>query len=205
MRNALRQRESDLQYRKVAEHFAHLDIHPGYLAELSRDPVTPTRKIIPREPSLIPERTSFPQSLDYICFAVAFIGLIVALTTAFIYYGRTTLTSQQPVVFQSPKTDPNILRLDESVRRLSIALATVITSMQESSNTSSLENAKTVEVVVQKANLRMAATKASSAIMAVAKGTTLVVETEEEGWLRVFAPSGELLWIQRELTAETAS
>lgn len=206
MRSALRQRDSDLQYREVADHFARLDIHPGYLAELAREPIKPTSGIVAKENATILVLAPAYAAIDYISFGAALLGLIVALSTAIMYYSRTSSPGQHVVsTVSSPLPDPNILRLDESVRRLSIALATVVSSMQERSHPSTPENAKTVEVVVQKANLRAAATKASSSVMAVARGTTLVVNTEESDWLRVFAPSGELLWIQRELTSDTVS
>lgn len=140
-------------------------------------------------------------AMDYISFGVALIGLIVALSTAFIYYGRTAFISQQPVIAQSPIPDPNIHRLDESVRRLSIALATVVSNMQERSHPSIEENSKTVEVVVQKANLRIAPDRVSSAVMAVGLGTTLLVDSEEQDWLKVFAPNGQLVWIAKELVS----
>lgn len=201
MRSALRQRDSDLQYREVAEHFARLDIHPGYLAELVREPITPTSGIVANNHVADPARMHVSAAMDYISFGVALIGLIVALSTAFIYYGRTAFISQQPVIAQSPIPDPNIHRLDESVRRLSIALATVVSNMQERSHPSIEENSKTVEVVVQKANLRIAPDRVSSAVMAVGLGTTLLVDSEEQDWLKVFAPNGQLVWIAKELVS----
>lgn len=203
MRSALRQRESDLQYREVAAHFARLDIHPGYLAELAREPIKPTSGIVAKENATIPVLTHAYAAIDYISFGTALLGLIVALSTAIMYYSRTSSVGQHAgATVSSPLPDPNLLRLDESVRRLSIALATVVSSMQERSHASTEANSKTAEVIVQKANLRIAPDRLSSAVMAVGLGTNLLVDSEEKDWLRVFAPNGELVWIAKELVSD---
>lgn len=52
-----------------------------------------------------------------------------------------------------------------------------------------------VEVAVQKANLRIGPGLDQSPLMVVSSGTRLVVETEQNGWYRVTAPSGSQAWI----------
>ena len=198
MRNALRQRESDLQYQEVAKHFARLDIHPGYLAELVREPIRPSCGIVTKDHVAHPVRMHVSAAMDYLSFGIALIGLIVALSTAVIYYGRTVFISQRPVTAQSPIPDPNIHRLDESVRRLSIALGTVISRL-EKTRTAEQDYGKIVRVTATKANLRIAPSNHSSAVMAVSQGTNLLVDSEEIGWFKVFAPNGQTLWISKEL------
>lgn len=51
-------------------------------------------------------------------------------------------------------------------------------------------------VAVDKADLRLGPGKNHSALMAVPRGSRLVVETRQGEWYRVFAPSGERAWIQ---------
>ena len=51
-------------------------------------------------------------------------------------------------------------------------------------------------VSVDKADLRLGPGKNHSALMAVPRGSRLVVETRQGEWYRVFAPSGERAWIQ---------
>ncbi|MBN8548215.1 MAG: hypothetical protein J0M12_02745 [Deltaproteobacteria bacterium] len=196
------QRDSALQYEKLVEHSARLEIHPGYLAELANEPVLPNSRLSTNNFNALGPRAPENAAMHYISFGAAFIGLIVSLSTAFLYCGRMPTFVKHTVSAPSPMTHPDLLRLDESVRRLSIALAAVISSMQEHSNPSTIEQAKTVEVVVQKANLRIAPDTRSSAVMAIAHGSRLLVESERNGWLRVFAPSGEVLWIQKALTSE---
>jgi len=50
-------------------------------------------------------------------------------------------------------------------------------------------------VSVDKADLRLGPGKNHSALMAVPRGSRLVVETRQGEWYRVFAPSGERAWI----------
>lgn len=57
----------------------------------------------------------------------------------------------------------------------------------------------TVFVTVPKANLRAGPGLNTSAVMAVSRGTELLVDTVEGPWLRVFAPNGERLWVAREI------
>lgn len=205
MRSALRQRESDLQYREVAEHFARLDIHPGYLAELAREPNSPNHSIAANNYSRVPAFTHPIPAMDYISFGVAMVGLIVSISTAITYYGRTNQISQQPVTAQSPIPDPNIVRLNDSVRRLGLALSIVVADMQAHSSPSDTAQGKVVEVIVPKANLRIAPDNRSSAVMAIARGSRLLVDLEQSEWLKVFAPSGESLWIQKALTSEKSN
>jgi FtsZ-binding cell division protein ZapB len=51
-------------------------------------------------------------------------------------------------------------------------------------------------VAVDKADLRLGPGKNHSALMAVPRGSRLVIETRQGEWYRVFAPSGERAWIQ---------
>ena len=57
----------------------------------------------------------------------------------------------------------------------------------------------TVTVIVPKANLRTAPNINSEAIAAVSEGTQLVLETTVGEWLGVLAPSGERVWIKKNL------
>ena len=52
-------------------------------------------------------------------------------------------------------------------------------------------------VVVDKAYLRSGPGKQHSPVMAVARGTRLVVERQEGEWLRVVGPTGESVWVSR--------
>lgn len=202
MRNSLRQRESDLQYQEVAKHFARLDIHPGYLSELAREPLRPTNRVATVPDVRNPLRTHATSALDYISFGVALIGMIVAISTAFIFYQRVNQAPPPAVAAQAALPDPNIARLNESVRRLGLALSMVVADMQENPRRSDAEGGKVVEVAAQKANLRIAPDTGSSAVMAIARGSRLLVDLEQNEWLRVFAPNGQSLWLQKALTNE---
>jgi len=50
-------------------------------------------------------------------------------------------------------------------------------------------------VIVDKADLRLGPGKNHSALMAVPRGSRLVVEAREGDWYRVFAPNGERAWV----------
>jgi hypothetical protein len=56
-------------------------------------------------------------------------------------------------------------------------------------------------VDVDKAELRLGPGKNHSALMTVAKGSRLAVETRQGEWLRVFAPNGQRAWILAKLVA----
>lgn len=200
MRNALRQRESDIQYQEVAKHFARLDIHPGYLSELAREPLRPTNIVATVPHVRNPVRMHATFAMDYISFGVALIGMIVAISMVCIYYLQANQTPQAAVAAHANLPDPNIARLNESVRRLGLALSIVLEDMQENTRQPDVEEGRVVEVAVQKANLRIAPDTRSSAVMAIARGSRLLVDLEQSDWLRVFAPNGQTLWLQKSLT-----
>lgn len=206
MRSALRQRESDLQYRKVAEHFANLDIHPGYLAEL--EPKTLNRQV-PTSGTLAADCSSVATparknsgTADYIAFGFSLMGLIISVTAVLAVYLQPSQSKTQPrVVPESTQLDPNIARLEESVRRLSLALTTIVARIEKDNFPSDRDTGIVVEVVVNKANLRIAPGTEASSVMAVSRGTKLLVDTEEAQWLRVFAPNGQSLWVARDVVS----
>ncbi len=56
-------------------------------------------------------------------------------------------------------------------------------------------------VVVDKAQLRTGPGKDNSPLMAVSKGTRLVIETRQGDWYRVVAPSGARAWVSSDIVA----
>ena len=61
--------------------------------------------------------------------------------------------------------------------------------------------ASVVSVEVDKANLRAGPGKNHSALMTVKRGTRLVVETRQNDWLRITAPSGSRAWVSTDVVA----
>lgn len=200
MRSALRPRESDVKYREVADHFARLDIHPGYLAALGRS-ASPHGPFSPEPISHVSRRQTMPW-LDYVAFGVALGALLLSLGITAMYLNRSVV--QTTVGIPSPLVRPNtdIVRLEDSVRKLSIALASVVNRIEQGDQAHLTTDAPIVEVVVPKANLRVAPLKNSSTVMAVSAGTRLVVDSKENDWLRVFSPTGELLYISADLVTD---
>ena len=47
--------------------------------------------------------------------------------------------------------------------------------------------------------LRSGPGKNYSALMAVAEGTELIVDGEQDDWIRVISPTGELAWVSRQV------
>lgn len=68
---------------------------------------------------------------------------------------------------------------------------------QDESDT--LNESDVATVIVDKANLRSGPGKEYPAIMAISKGTRLLVEEQQKDWFRVVAPTGESLWVAREV------
>jgi hypothetical protein len=60
-------------------------------------------------------------------------------------------------------------------------------------------------VVAEKANLRSAPGLNNSPMMTVPRGTTLVVETRQGDWYRVYAPNGTRAWVASEVLEFTPS
>ena len=207
MRNALQQRESDVQYREVTEHFARLDIHPGYLAEFEYsskrrgDSLAPDSNLHAAPPFAPASRTGY-QPMDYVAFGGSFLGLILSLLTALLYFNRHEIAEPTKVERQYGQSDPRILRLDESVRKLGHALATVISRIESQPSSTHIPQGRILEVIASKANLRIAPRKDASAVMAVSAGTRLLVHDQLNDWFQVYAPSGELLWISESVLSK---
>jgi hypothetical protein len=67
------------------------------------------------------------------------------------------------------------------------------------------EDVPVITVVADKANLRTGPGAENSPLMAISKGTRLVVEKREGEWYRVVTPSGTRAWISAEVVAFGAS
>lgn len=209
MRNALRQRESDVQYREVTEHFARLDIHPGYLAEFEPSSRRPgdslaSDSILHAAPHFAPVSRTGYQPMDYVAFGLSFLGLILSLITSLLYFNREEIAEPPKVEIQYRQSDPRILRLDESVRQLGLALATVISRIEQQPGSTIAPLGPLLEVIAPKANLRIAPRRDASAVMAISAGTRLLVHDQLDDWFQVYAPSGELLWISESATGKVA-
>ncbi len=63
------------------------------------------------------------------------------------------------------------------------------------------EDVPVVTVIAEKANLRTGPSGENSPLMAVSKGTRLVVEKREGEWYRVITPSGTRAWVSAEVVA----
>lgn len=86
----------------------------------------------------------------------------------------------------------------QKVGGVSVAAAAPAVS-RSSSNRS--EDVPVITVVADKANLRTGPGAENSPLMAVSKGTRLVVEKREGEWYRVVTPSGTRAWISAEVVA----
>ena len=144
-------------------------------------------------------------SLSITAFLVSSIVTILYLITPAQRLQITTPIAQVPV-----DTRFEFSRIDERIGRLARAITIIASSSDQGGSPSisvmnlpkTAESPNLVQVAVPKANLRIRPDRKSSAIMAISEGTTLLVNDRVDEWIQVFAPSGELLWIAKALTAE---
>lgn len=201
MRSALRQRDSDLQYREVADQFARLDIHPGYLTELTTRQPENVRRTAISQPPISNQKIGPNKWLDYFSLGAAIVGLSISILVVGSYLKNTVQTVASIHEVRQIIPDPNITRIDGAIHKLSLALVAVVARIEAEARPDRQANSVIAQVVVQKANLRIAPRKNASAVMAVSSGTKLLVDTTDGDWLRIYAPSGELLWIARQNTS----
>ena len=200
--------EAERQQQAMAEHFLELGIHPGYLEEFGHP--AGTRSDSPNSklcgiPIIAPVSRAGYQSIDYFAFGLSFIGLILSVITAVLYFNRHELTETPKIVLQNKESDPKIIRLDESVRQLGLALGTVISRIEQQPSNTTAPLGPLLEVVAPKANLRIAPRRNASAVMAISAGTRLLAHDQLNDWFQVYAPSGELLWISESVISRVPS
>ncbi len=61
-----------------------------------------------------------------------------------------------------------------------------------------------IQVITDKANLRSGPNRSEKTLAIVPKDTILLAMSEQDGWMRVSTPKGEIGWVNRELVAEHA-
>lgn len=203
MRNTLTS-EAWRQQQAMADHFVQLGIHPGYLAEFEQsagiraNSLTSDSKL--RE---IPRQVYRP--MDYFAFVLSVLGLLLSVATAVLYFNRHELAELPTIELQYRQSDPRIIRLDESVRQLGLALGTVISRIEQQPSNTTAALGPLLEVVAPKANLRIAPRRDASAVMTISAGTRLLAHDQLNDWFQVYAPSGELLWISESVISRVPS
>jgi hypothetical protein len=184
----------------MADHFLQLGIHPGYLAEFEHlagipaNSPTPDSKLHEIQTVAPPPRAGH-EPIDYFAFVLSFLGFILSVITAVLYFNRQELSEPPKIELQDKQSDTRIIRLDESVRQLGLALGTVISRIEQQPGNTIAPLGPLLEVMAPKANLRIAPRKDASAVMAISAGTRLLAHDQLNDWFQVYAPSGELLWI----------
>ncbi|MBX7144683.1 MAG: SH3 domain-containing protein [Oligoflexia bacterium] len=83
----------------------------------------------------------------------------------------------------------------------STAAATTVTRTVVQTRAPSAPDMPVITVIADKANLRTGPGAENSPLMAVSKGTRLVVEKREGEWYRVVTPSGTRAWVSAEVVA----
>lgn len=194
----------------MADHFLQLGIHPGYLAEVehssgirANSPTSDSK--LSEIPTIAPIPRAIYRPMDYFAFVLSVLGLILSVATAVLYFNRHELAEQPKIELQYRQSDPRITRLDESVRLLGLALGAIISRIEQQTSNTTAPLGPLLEVVAQKANLRIAPRRDASAVMAISAGTRLLAHDQLNDWFQVYAPSGELLWISESVISRVPS
>jgi len=133
---------------------------------------------------------------------------LIAITFMLVVALRDLNSTHEQVETLQRDTDIRVSLLDEHLNKATRVLQFLVSELKTedltSQNVALLEtlnqsNPKIVEVSVDKANLRAGPGENHAMVMAISGGSRLIVETEQNGWYRVIAPSGERLWISKSL------
>ena len=206
MQKALSESNTFYRYLDLTSYLAKNDIHPGYLdAFLDEEKAQGISSVTSCEAVRGRRIDWLGFSLSITAFLVSSIVTILYLITPAQRLQITTPIAQVPV-----DTRFEFSRIDERIGRLARAITIIASSSDQGGSPSisvmnlpkTAESPNLVQVAVPKANLRIRPDRKSSAIMAISEGTTLLVNDRVDEWIQVFAPSGELLWIAKALTAE---
>ena len=109
----------------------------------------------------------------------------------FVFYLHYLVTVQDLTTF----------RMNQKLIKSSLILSYLVTESKNQGLKRSVENEdlNVVTVLENKVYLRTGASEDDSPLMAVTKDTRLVVEANNNGWLRVIAPNGVRAWIREDL------
>lgn len=197
-------------------HLRH-SIHPGYLEFWEPLPNQEAKNSIPAGLETIHLGLARPRASIFI--GVSSLLFLLACWSAFAGQVRELPQKefQAPRILEAPKNSQRLIsrsqRLQEKKwkdinkilaflveRTKELSLATSAQETEFSDQAAQSFGIKDVlEVTVQKANLRLAPSKQSSAVMVVSRGTQLLTLSSRPGWFQVFAPTGESLWVSEEV------
>ena len=143
----------------------------------------------------IPLPRSVQHSYLTLCVLVSKVIFFLSVSALAISFIPRSAVSETRIVESVPaKFDPRIEVIGEAVGYL---LENAYASPKTVA--SPIEQSKTCRIAVPKAALRSGPGKSYSALMAVAEGTVLVIDGEQDGWLRVLSPTGSLAWVSKEV------